>query len=501
MKNLRPPTIGSFLGQHTVKSFLCGLLLLGVVPWACLTLAAPAPAPSQSPSPKFPDFGFLAPPSQYSGEPFRLSQDYPKEKPDGKKLPAFFAKLPKGFTTDFTGWHEYMMAIRDYCFEGNLDVDWRVEKNTVRKWYHIPWQHYGSSGRESIHGLTKEAPVAPGQLAAGQGRPSPTENYQTYAVGFFNDFGGYTIGQVWKKPFAPDPSQSSTPHGFLEGTVISKLLFVDVPSEQVPSLVNPVQWQAYLQKTYQNTARSVRPMSLIQMDIAVKDQRAPSGWLFGTFQYNGQLGKKVLWENLIPVGIMWGNDPAITDSAYTNPQPIETKINPNLKESAINPDPKELPPTHLGWNGRLNGPVDNPQSSCMSCHMTAEYPALSAISPLFTANPPPVGSSAWMRWFQNEKCGVPFDAKAKSADFSLQLAISLQNFDEGYTNLGGIYAPPPPTKPLLKAVGPQATPATPTLDAMAPSKAARAAKEPPPPENGQIIHPISRDVPQLEPEK
>ena len=183
MKNILPPRIGSLLGQNGAKSFLCGLLLLGFVPWSCLTLAAPAP--SQSPSPKFPDFGFLAPPSQYSGEPFRLSQDYPKEKPDGKKLPAFFAKLPKSFTTDFTGWREYMMAIRDYCFEGNLDVDWRVEKNNVRKWYHIPWQHYGPSGRESIHGLTKEAPVAPGQLAASQGRPGPGENLPDLCGRFF----------------------------------------------------------------------------------------------------------------------------------------------------------------------------------------------------------------------------------------------------------------------------------------------------------------------------
>ena len=483
------------LGRSAAKSFLCGLVLLGSVPWACLALAAPAP--SQSPSPKFPDFGFLAPSSQYSGEPFRLSQDYPKQKPDGKKLPAFFTKLPKGFSADFTTWREYMMAIRDYCFEGNLEVDWRVEKNKVRKWYHMPWQHYGATGREGIHGLTKEAPVAPGQLAVGQGRPSPTENYQTYAVGFFNDFGGYTIGQVWKNHFAPNAGATTKPNGFLEGTVISKLLFVDVPSEQVPSLVNPQQWQAYIQNTYQNTARSVRPMNLIQMDIAVRDNRAPSGWVFGTFQYNGQLGNKVPWQNLIPVGIMWGNDPAITDSAYTNPQPAVTKINPNLKETAINADAKELPPTHLGWNGRLNGPVDNPQSSCMSCHMAAEYPALSAMSPLFTANPPPVGSSAWMRWFQNEKCGVPFDAQAKSADFSLQLAISLQNFDDGYTNLGGIYAAPP--KPPTPA---KAMPAdTAAMEAMAPSKAARAAKEPPPPSQGQIIQPIIRDVPSSDPQK
>jgi hypothetical protein len=196
---------------------------------------------------------------------------------------------------------------------------------------------------------------------------------------------------------------------------------------------------------------------------------------------------------------MWGNDPTVTDSAFTNPQPAVTKINPNLKESAINPDPKELPPTHLGWNGRLNGPVDNPQSSCMSCHMTAEYPALSALSPLFTANPPPVGSSTWMRWFQNGKCGVPFDSKAKSADFSLQLAISMQNFDEGYTNLGGIYAQPPTSpKPAMAKGTPAAALA---VEGMVPSRAARAAKEPPPPVEGQIIQPIVRDVLPADPPK
>jgi hypothetical protein len=482
------------LGQSAAKLFLGGLVVMGSIQWAGLILAA-APSPPQ----RFPDYGFMVSPGQYTGETFRLSQDYPAKKPSGAKLPAFFAKLPKSFSPDFAGWRDYMMAIRDYCFEGNPEVDWRVQDNKVRKWYHIPWQHYGDTGREGIRGLTKEAPVQPGQLASGQSVPKPGENYQTYAVGFFNEFGGYTIGQVWKNHFAPDASATTAPNGFLEGTVISKLLFVDVPIEQVPSLVNPVQWNGYIQKTYQEPARSIRKVSLIQMDIAVKDRRAPAGWIFGTFQYNGQLGKKGGWENLIPVGIMWGNDPAITDSAYTNPKPTETKINPNLKESSINPDPKELPPTHLGWNGRLNGPVDNAQSSCMSCHMTAEYPAYSAMSPLFTAKPPPVGSKDWMRWFQNEKCGVPFDTKAKSADFSLQLAISLQNFDAGYMNLGGIYAEPP--TPPEKAMKMRAAPAAAMVEGTAPSKAAKDAKEIPPDSKGQIIHPILRDVAPSEPEK
>jgi hypothetical protein len=409
----------SRLNYRAVGSLLA--VLLGAIP--TITVAKDAQVP-------FPDFGFMQPPDQYTGPVFKLSQSYPTQLPGKDKLPAFFAKLPTTFSADFEQWRDYMMAVRAYCFEGNLDIDWRVEKNSVRMWYHIPWQHYGPNGREGIHGLTKEAAVKPNQLAPGQGQPNPYDFYQTYAVGFFNEFGGYAIGQVWKDHMNPDPNATNKPHGFPNGTVISKLLFVDVPTSQVPSLVNPQQWQGYIQAGYNNASRSVRTVSLIQMDIAVRDDRAPTGWLFGTFQYNGAMNQTPGWNNLVPVGIMWGNDPTITDNAYTNPQPTVTKINPNLKESSINGNAKELPPTHLGWNGRLNGPVDNPVSSCMSCHMTAEVPELSPLNPSFQANPPPMGSTGWMRWFQNGPCGVAFDKGAKSSDYSLQLAIGIANFLE-----------------------------------------------------------------------
>ncbi|MEF9672596.1 hypothetical protein QNM99_11185, partial [Pseudomonas sp. PCH446] len=89
-------------------------------------------------------------------------------------------------------------------------------------------------------------------------------------------------------------------------------------------------------------------------------------------------------------GIIWGNDPKETGNDFTNPTPTVTKINPALKQTAINANTQELPPTHLGWNGRLNGPVDNPNSSCQSCHMTAESPQVAIMNPLFQKNPPPV---------------------------------------------------------------------------------------------------------------
>jgi hypothetical protein len=435
--------------------------------------AAPAAqvAPAAAPGPRtpFPDFGFLPPPSQYKGAVFKLSQDYPAAQPPASAMPPF---MNVDFQKD---WRNYMMQVRSYCFEGNVENDWRVENNRVRKWYHVPWQHYGPTGREGIHGLTKEAPVQVKQLAPTQ----TTTGHQTYAVGIFNEFGGYTLGRVWANHDDPDPGVTTAPGGFPEGTVICKALFVDVPVAEVPFLANPMQWDGYITDVYQSLNRSIRKVSLIQMDISIKDRRAPMGWIFGTFQYNGKLNKPNKWENLIPVGLMWGNDPTITDNAYTNPTPTVTRINPNLKETVINPDTNELPPTHLGWNGRLNGPVDNPMSSCMSCHMTAEVPALSALAPSFTSPAPPVGSPEWMRWFQDGKCGVPFDADAKSADFSLQLSIGITNHATWLDTQDGL---------LASAYAPAGEAPTARMFTAHPS-----AKVPAP--KGRTIHPILRDLP------
>lgn len=92
------------------------------------------------------------------------------------------------------------------------------------------------------------------------------------------------------------------------------------------------------------------------------------------------------------------------------------------------------PADHLGWAGRLNGPLDNTASSCMSCHSTAQYPVRSAIMP-FLNDPavpiPPNGTTAddaWMRWFRNVPCATPFDPGATSLDYSLQLVKSVANY-------------------------------------------------------------------------
>ena len=408
---------------------------------ALLPTSCPAADAKQEP---FADFGFLPDPddlpARYKGQIFRLSQDYPAARPAPDDKAAKILRHDLDWIK--ANWKSYMMEVRDYCFEGNVENDWRVERNSVRKWYHIPWQHYGPNGREGLHGLTKEAPVQLKQLAA-------TQTYtggQTYAVAIYNDLAGYTIGQVWKDH--SHPSLERMPEGgFPDGSVVCKPLLVDVPVEQVPSLDPPFQWDAYITDDFGTTQRNFHKVSLIQMDIMVKDSKIPSHWFLGTFQYNGKMGNRNRWNNLVPVGLMFGNDPNVAGDANTNPQPTATKINPELKESLINPDANELPPTHLGWNGRLNGPVDNPRSSCMSCHMTGEYPRVTQMSPLFY--PPPTfapGSKQWMRWFQTLDGTKAFDDgksddykdcsgklvqdKVRPTDFSLQLEISVDNFED-----------------------------------------------------------------------
>ena len=80
------------------------------------------------------------------------------------------------------------------------------------------------------------------------------------------------------------------------------------------------------------TQRAIAPMNLIQMDIMVRDDRAidTGGWVFGNFAYNGKLGNENRWDNLIPVGIQWGNDHALRDS-YVN----DTPGYPNLSLSGF----------------------------------------------------------------------------------------------------------------------------------------------------------------------
>lgn len=440
-----------------MKSHLVKHLLMCIF---CMFLSANATAQATTALPHHPrnfsgfaDFGHMVPIAEYlanyADHPvFELKTDYPQQLPSQKNYPP---ALGIEFIAE---WKDYMMSVREYCFEGNLPT-WNPHKNAIRNWYHIPWLHPSSTtfppngGTEGFHGLIKEAPVTAYQLWHEQ-----SNSYQVYAVTLINEFGGYTMGKMWRDPRNPDPSATDHRYGggFPNGTVFCKLLFVDAPSgtDEIPFLENPVEWQAYITQSWDSPIRAVRPVRLLQMDFMVRDERADSttGWVLGTFAYNGQLNAKnckgreddasCRFKNLEPLGIVWGDDPDVRDNTVTTYPYTATKTNPNIKQSIISTS-ADLPPQHLGWGGRLNGPADLNTSSCMSCHTAAEYPAITALVPPGAtvtggfAPPPNGGTDSWMEYFQNIKAATSSSPRAYATDFSLQVAISLQNFADAMT--------------------------------------------------------------------
>jgi hypothetical protein len=362
------------------------------------------------------------PPTGWTGPVFRLKQDYPATRPPAGNQPW------KQFSFK-TQQNEYLRAVLGYALEGNREVDFDVNKNTTRGWYHAPWMHAGDAGREFIHGLTRERPSRPQEL-----HPNQNGQWQNWAVSVYNPRGGHTIGRVWRNPNSPDPNVAK----FATGAVSVKLIFTEAPVSEVPYLAGSIEWQADINRA--NNANPRPTLRLLQMDVAVRDSRATSttGWVFGTFVFDGNAPGATPWDKLVPVGVMWGNDPTLIGTATLL---RETKLNTELQI-----------PQHLGFEKRLNGPIDNPRSSCTSCHSTAQIqPDLSrtARAAIPTAN---ATLQTLRLYFRNIKSGQPFDAGAGGAggaislDYSLQLQNGIANWAQA--NPGG----PPPAARRVAAV-------------------------------------------------
>jgi hypothetical protein len=339
------------------------------------------------------------PPAGWSGPVFRLSQDYPERMPELGPAPWLefdYQAEPQN----------YLKALFDYALEGNIAVEFRGQENPVRKWFHAPWLHAGQRGREFIHGLTLERQSRPKELA-----PTQTKSARNWAVGMYNPRGGYTLGRVWRNRDAPDPRQAAFP----EGTVAFKLLFTSAPVSQVPFLKGALEWQADIDRATDTGPRPV--VRLLQIDVAVRDSRsdATTGWIFGTFIYNGNALGATVWDRMIPVGAMWGNDP---DRLHDDRPLVETVINPEA-ESLMQ---------HLGYKGRLNGPVDNPASSCLSCHSTAEVPPDMSEETVPGVPPPNSPPQVLERYFRNIPATTPFSDGYLALDYSLQLQNGIVNW-------------------------------------------------------------------------
>lgn len=383
----------------------------------------------------------------YTGPKFKLSQDYPLTLPkvDPADLP--WTKIDPKTQPD-----DYLFAVRSYIFRGLGFFDTQDkylgdpgDLNHVKDWYNMPWLHVGSNRREGIHGFTRELDAFPMKLD-----PAQTDPQQEWGIGFFNALGGYTIGQVWKSHGMPNTADIRKDKAqYPEGTLIAKILFSAANTQQVPWLDGALKWQANVNSKLDRASdRAIGDVRLMQVDVAIKDQRAIVGWIFGTFVFDPTIEKDPVklqkaggtspLHKMMPVGLMWGNDPTIT--------PTDVMMGKKLAESYISnliPDPAKKT---LGWAGRLNGPGDNPVSSCLSCHGTAEFPPNSQMAPTGT-------EQMRLAWFQNRTGSEPFTSGKVALDFDLQMSAGLRGFMQspGSSVLSDIVMAPPTVTGLPKS--------------------------------------------------
>lgn len=363
---------------------------------------------------RFPDY--LVPlvniPKEYGGPFFSLAQDFPTQRPTGSDLP--WAKID--FKASKAEADKYLYALRDYAFQGMIEAGFVPSKNLKRSWYHVPLMNF-HNGRELVHGLTKERPLKPPELGL-------KREVQNYAIGFYNDIGAYTIGQAWEKTNEPNIAATR----FDEGAMVFKILFSTARAEDFEDpdnylLENSPEWLVAVGEG------KLTPVRLLQMDVGVRDERAgKTGWVFGTLAFDKNAGDPVNWNRMRPVGLMWGDDPGYT--------PKDQEAGRPLRESIISDEIPAYAKGHLGWAGRVNGPVDNPKSSCMSCHGTAQYPVGAVMLP--TENCKTDGQK--LHWFRNLSSDTPFGRvdpesckpvtgpeKFLTLDFSLQMQVALQS--------------------------------------------------------------------------
>jgi hypothetical protein len=179
--------------------------------------------------------------------------------------------------------------------------------------------------------------------------------------------------------------------------------------------------------------RAVQISRMVQVDVAVTDPRSPTGWVYGTFAYDGNRPGSTFWDKLDPLGIEFGSDPwtfpAVPASESIPPQ--QSVINPHIGIAQ-----------HLGCEGRLAGPVDNAQSSCMACHGSAYAPPDGAPAQMGANVPPSFGfpgmciqySLANAAYFDNTIAPQKFSggnyADAIPLDTSLQLEVAFTQFGQ-----------------------------------------------------------------------
>jgi len=281
---------------------------------------------------------------------------------------------------------------------GKMDYEKHFRQNTDRTWCNTPWLNLTEKGREAIHGLTKEFPIAPTSV---YDVPSDIYNENpliekavTWGISYFNR----KVCLEYDKFFhmaTYDKSLSDHEEGIAnmiesrkpkfdsgDGALSFKLLFNAMENWQdrmkgqwtsEDGSIAAYNWWSHVShvrnddkvSTGDESLRKLMNVAHVQMDISFRDSRIKGtkdslkNWIMTTYYYDpnyinpyiADMDIPEALKHMRPVGIQYGIDAGesiIFDGARNNHKP----------------EGEELPFEAT----RLNGPVDNPKSNCLGCH-------------------------------------------------------------------------------------------------------------------------------------
>lgn len=304
---------------------------------------------------------------------FQLSANYPST-PDFQTPPPPAPDMQALTSGDSARAQEaarqWLTAIQAYLYEDmndqnpadpnrNFRVGGGKTQVSARRWYHMPWLHTptvdemgAGRGRDGIWGLTRELDLL-GPIKAWPVNTGTDCVGTDWGIGFFNEPGGYAIGQVFPTGDSVNMDRATFPLN----TVSYKVLFTTATPDQVSAIDGAWEIDANVipKGCPRNGPRQVTKVRHVQMDVMMRFGKGPDDWIFGAFIYNKNK-RDQFWKGMEPVGVQFG-----------------PKLAQTIRVS------KEMIPN--GLDGRLNGPADNPMSSCLSCHSRAQWSKTEKDSP------------------------------------------------------------------------------------------------------------------------
>lgn len=370
--------------------------LLGLAVASCLSCYVSAPvSPPMTPMQKAAFAGCVGGlPAGTQSKAFQGNFNYPKTSPVFNLDQYPWLKVDVDFVNDpprawqDTKWPEYTRLLLEYVKQqqtSQLDGQsgWNYYPNPNLTWYTAPWLATDpATGRECLHGMSNERSLhlsdLLGWLNLDASEAASNEKFETWAFTAYNPPGGYTLGQIWNKDGVPQTVTGKDGFStlikglpFPKGALTVKLLFTTASDQTVPFLKGSPQWTIDAHQPGSNCKRSPQPAHLLQMDVAVVDERAPTNWVFTTFVYDGsyQAGDTI-WQHMVSLGVQFGNDPESFPA-------VPMSQSKPVRQSILNDTVSIY--EHQGCYKRLAGPADSPQSSCLSCHGAAYTPPVGVV--------------------------------------------------------------------------------------------------------------------------